>query len=121
MKKVAIIGAGASGLLCAIFCAKSSLKVDIYEQNAKPEKKILISGNGRCNISNTNLKQSDYFSENPEFVEFALKEFGFKAFEKFCKEIGLILNVLDEGRAYPLSNEAKSVAKIFESMQKVLV
>jgi predicted Rossmann fold flavoprotein len=120
MKKVAIIGAGASGLLCAIFCAKSSLKVDIYEQNTKPAKKILISGNGRCNISNTNLKQSDYFSENPEFVEFALKEFGFKAFEKFCKEIGLILNVLDDGRAYPLSNEAKSVAKIFEEYAKSL-
>jgi len=114
MKKVAIIGAGASGLLCAIFCARASCKVDIYEQNSKPAKKILVSGNGRCNISNANLSSQDYFSQNPEFVEFALKEFGFKAFEKFCKDIGLILNVLDDGRAYPLSNEAKSVAKLFE-------
>ncbi|MCK4874631.1 MAG: NAD(P)/FAD-dependent oxidoreductase, partial [Sulfurimonas sp.] len=44
MKKVAIIGGGASGLLCAIFCAKNSLHVDIYEQNSKCAKKILVSG-----------------------------------------------------------------------------
>ncbi len=119
-KKVAIIGAGASGLLCAIFCAKSALKVEVFEQNSKPAKKILVSGNGRCNISNANLNTTDYFSENPEFVKFALEEFGFKEFEKFTKEIGLILNVLDDGRAYPLSNEAKSVAKIFEDYAKSL-
>ena len=120
MKKVAIIGAGASGLLCAIFCAKKSLQVDIYEQNSKPAKKILVSGNGRCNISNANLSAKDYFSQNPKFVRYALEEFGFKAFEKFCKEIGLLLNVLEDGRAYPLSNEAKSVAKIFEEYAKSL-
>lgn len=111
---VAIIGAGASGLLCAIFCAKGGAKVDIYEQNSKCAKKILVSGNGRCNITNTSLSTNDYFSDNPAFAEDALQEFGFKEFEKFCNSIGLILDVKDDGRVYPLSNEAKSVAKIFE-------
>ena len=55
MRKVAIIGGGASGLLCAIFCAKAGANVDIYEQNSKCTKKILVSGNGRCNITNSNL------------------------------------------------------------------
>lgn len=119
-KKVAIIGAGASGLMSAILCAKAGVKVDIYEQNAKVAKKILVSGNGRCNISNTNLNATDYFSQNPEFTKFALEQFGFKAFEKFCKSIGLLLNVLEDGRAYPLSNEAKSVAKIFEEYARNL-
>jgi len=114
MKNVAVIGAGASGLLSAILCAKSGCKVDIFEQNAKAAKKILVSGNGRCNISNTNLSSSDYFSENPSFVAYALESFGFKEFEKFCAEIGLLLLKLEDGRAYPLSNEAKSVAKIFQ-------
>ena len=112
--KVAIIGAGASGLLCAIFCAKAGVKVDIYEQNSKCAKKILVSGNGRCNITNTQLSANDYFSDNTAFVEDALKEFGFKEFEKFCNSIGLMLDIKDDGRVYPLSNEAKSVAKIFE-------
>ncbi|MEA1981919.1 MAG: NAD(P)/FAD-dependent oxidoreductase [Campylobacterota bacterium] len=118
--KVAIIGAGASGLLCSIFCAKGGVKVDLYEQNFKPAKKILVSGNGRCNISNANLNATDYFSQNPSFVEFALKEFGFEPFKKFCSDIGLLLNVLDDGRAYPLSNEAKSVAGIFEEYARNL-
>lgn len=115
MKKVAIIGGGASGLLCAIFCAKSGVDVDIFEQNAKCAKKILVSGNGRCNITNRDLSPDDYFSQNPSFVEYALKEFGFSEFQKFCESIGLLLDIKDDGRAYPLSNEAKSVASILLS------
>jgi len=114
VKNVAIIGAGASGLLCAIFCAKGGAKVNIYEQNSKCAKKILVSGNGRCNITNSNLSLNDYFSDNSVFVEDALREFGFNEFEKFCNSIGLMLETKDDGRVYPLSNEAKSVAKIFE-------
>ncbi|WP_457744760.1 NAD(P)/FAD-dependent oxidoreductase [Sulfurimonas sp.] len=119
-KTVAIIGGGASGLLCAIFCAKAKLKVSIYEQNNKCAKKILVSGNGRCNISNKNLTINDFFSQNPSFVEYALKTFGFKELEKFTSSIGLMLNALEDGRAYPLSNEAKSVARIFEEYAKNL-
>ncbi|MFA5454367.1 MAG: NAD(P)/FAD-dependent oxidoreductase [Sulfurimonas sp.] len=111
-KKIAIIGGGASGLLCAIFCAKKNILVDVFEQNSKCAKKILVSGNGRCNITNKNLSAGEYFSQNPSFVEFALKEFGFGEFEKFCESIGLLLDIKDDGRVYPLSNEAKSVASI---------
>ena len=119
-KTVAIIGAGASGLLCAIFCAKAGLHVTLYEQNTKPAKKILVSGNGRCNITNKNLRVNDFFSQNPSFVEYAINTFGFKEFEKFTASIGLLLHVTDDGRAYPLSNEAKSVAKIFQEYAHTL-
>ena len=119
-KTVAIIGAGASGLLSAILCASNGVKVTLFEQNAKIAKKILVSGNGRCNISNKNLSSRDYFSDNPSFVEFGLKSFGFVEFEKFANAIGLCLNVLEDGRAYPMSNEAKSVVKIFEDYARSL-
>ena len=119
-KKVAIIGGGASGLLCAIFCAKKSILVDVYEQNSKCAKKILASGNGRCNITNTNLTCNDYFSQNHHFVDYALKGFGFNEFEKFCQNIGLLLDVKDDGRVYPLSNEAKSVASLLIAHAKNL-
>ncbi|WP_455756245.1 NAD(P)/FAD-dependent oxidoreductase [Sulfurimonas sp.] len=111
-KRVAIIGAGASGLLCAIECAKKSWHVDIYEQNAKCAKKILVSGNGRCNITNISTCQNDYYGENPSFVKDALELFSYKEFEKFCSSIGLILETKDDGKVYPLSNEAKSVATL---------
>lgn len=111
-KKVAIIGGGASGLICAIFCAKSSISVDLFEQNEKCAKKILASGNGRCNITNTIVTPSDYFSQNPLFTHNALNEFGYEQFENFCNSIGLMLDVKEDGRVYPLSNEAKSVAAL---------
>ncbi len=127
MKKVAIVGGGASGLLCAIFCAKSTLNqggqawhVEIFEQNNRCAKKILVSGNGRCNITNIKLSQNDFFGANPSFVNDALKNFGFKEFEKFALEIGLLLDIKEDGRVYPLSNEAKSVAKLLEEVAKNL-
>jgi len=119
-KKVAIIGAGASGLLCAIVCAKKSLHVEIFEQNTKPAKKILVSGNGRCNITNISTCQEDYFSDNPSFVKNALENFSFNEFEKFTSSIGLVLEVKDEGKVYPLSNEAKTVATLLENYAKNL-
>ena len=114
-KRVAIIGAGASGLLCAIFCARKSLIVDLFEQNSKCGKKILVSGNGRCNITNTKLSVNDYYSDNSSFVKDSLNEFGFKEFEKFTNSIGLVLDAKDDGRVYPLSNEAKSVVSLLLS------
>ena len=118
--RVAIVGAGASGLICAIFCAKASLHVEVYEQNNKCGKKILVSGNGRCNITNKFISNDDFFSDNSTFVQDALNNFGFEEFKKFASEIGLVLDVKDDGRAYPLSNEAKSVVKLFEEHAKSL-
>ena len=119
-KNIAIIGAGASGLMAAITAAKSGSNVHLYEQNNKPAKKILASGNGRCNISNTKISSSDYAGLNTNFTSFCLQNYSFSQLEKFCKEIGLFLNILDDGRAYPLSNEAKSVALAFENAAKDL-
>ncbi|MDD2652395.1 MAG: NAD(P)/FAD-dependent oxidoreductase [Sulfurimonas sp.] len=119
-KTVAIIGGGASGLLCAIFCAKGGVEVDVFEQNSKCAKKILASGNGRCNITNKNVSSSDYFSQNPSFVEFALREFGYEEFKKFSQSIGLLLDEKEDGRVYPLSNEAKSVASTLINYAKSL-
>lgn len=115
---IAIIGGGAAGLMAAITAAKEGATVHLYEQNRAPAKKILASGNGRCNISNARLSTADYFGEKPEFADFCLKNFTFEQLQKFCKSIGLFLNILDDGRAYPLSNEAKSVALSFESAAK---
>ncbi len=117
-KKVAIVGGGASGLMAAITAAKLGASVDLFEQNDKVAKKIKASGNGRCNISNINLRTTDYFGENPSFVDFALKQFSFSHFKKFCKSIGLFLDIKDDGRVYPLSNEAKSAVALLSTYAK---
>ena len=120
MKKIAIIGAGASGILCSILCAKKGYAVDIFEQNTKCAKKILVSGNGRCNITNTSVSHNNYFCDNFSFVKHALELFSFTDFQKFCSSIGLELDVKNDGKVYPLSNEAKSVATLLENHARAL-
>jgi predicted Rossmann fold flavoprotein len=120
--KLAIIGAGAAGIMAAIVAKRENknLKIDVFDINNGLGKKILASGNGRCNISNTNCQEQNYIGENPSFVSYALKQFDFKAFEKFCKSIGLLLDIKKDGKVYPLSNEAKSVVTLLENTIKSL-
>lgn len=114
--KIAIIGAGAAGIIAAITAKRlnKNLHIDLFDANKGIGKKILASGNGRCNISNNQITLKNYLGENPDFTSFALKEFDFKAFEKFCKSIGLLLDIKPSGKVYPLSNEAKSVTNLLE-------
>ncbi|WP_456485366.1 NAD(P)/FAD-dependent oxidoreductase [Hydrogenimonas sp.] len=107
--KIAIVGAGAAGLMAAITAARNGVRADLFEQSPEVGRKILASGNGRCNITNTSLGCEDYFGRHPSFVDYALKTFDFRAFSRFCESIGLLLRTLDDGRAYPLSDEARSV------------
>lgn len=120
--KIAIIGCGAAGIMAAITAKRlnKNLQIDMFDANKGIGKKILASGNGRCNISNSKITSKNYIGENPEFVNFALKEFDFKAFEKFCKSIGLLLDIKESGKVYPLSNEAKSVTNLLELALKNL-
>lgn len=115
MKKLAIIGGGAAGLMAALAAARSGADVTIYEHNSSVGKKILASGNGRCNIINTTAHASDYAGTDPSFVTYPLKQLSFGYFEKFCHSIGLLLDIKEDGRCYPLSNEAKSVLLAFKS------
>lgn len=72
---IAIIGAGASGLLCAIHAAKRGKSVAIIDHNKTVGRKIAISGGGRCNFTNSNVSADNYISENPHFVKSALAGF----------------------------------------------
>jgi predicted Rossmann fold flavoprotein len=120
--KIAIIGAGAAGIIAAITAKRlnQNIQIDLFDANKGIGKKILASGNGRCNISNSSITSKNYIGENPDFVNYALKEFDFKAFEKFCKSIGLLLDVKPSCKVYPLSNEAKSVTNLLELALKEL-
>ncbi|MFA9239978.1 MAG: NAD(P)/FAD-dependent oxidoreductase [Candidatus Paceibacteria bacterium] len=120
--KIAIIGAGAAGIMAAITAKRlnKNLQIDLFDANKGIGKKILASGNGRCNISNNKITAKNYLGENPDFVNHTLKEFDFKTFEKFCKSVGLLLDIKPSGKVYPLSNEAKSVTNLLELALKEL-
>ena len=110
---IAIVGAGASSLFASIILAKKGFSVDVYEKNAKAGRKILATGNGRCNISNKDLSLKNFFSSNKNFYKYAINNFNFFQFEKFCEEIGLNIIVDDNSKAYPMSLQASSVVDIF--------
>ncbi|MGD7036687.1 NAD(P)/FAD-dependent oxidoreductase [Methylotuvimicrobium buryatense] len=72
---VVVIGAGASGLICAIEAGKRKRNVKVLELAAKPGKKILMSGGGRCNFTNYSVEPDNYISHNPHFCKSALSRF----------------------------------------------
>lgn len=74
--EVVIIGAGASGLMCAITAAKRGRKTVIIDHNKSIGSKILVSGGGHCNFTNLNLGEEHYISSNPHFVKSAISRFG---------------------------------------------
>ncbi|CAA6822023.1 MAG: Unknown protein, partial [uncultured Sulfurovum sp.] len=65
---VIIVGAGASGLITAIVAARRGKKVLILEKNNKIGKKLLATGNGKCNIANQRPTLERFYSENPSFL-----------------------------------------------------
>ena len=113
MTKIAIIGGGASGLACAIEIMrtvenKDDVKVTILERLPRVGKKILVTGNGRCNLTNINASVKDYRGD-AYFTEYALNQYSPQSNIEFFNSLGLYTRTEDEGRVYPLSNQASSV------------
>lgn len=108
-----IIGGGASGIFAAIIAKDFGIDVAIVESNNRIGKKILTTGNGRCNISNTNIEYNKFHSNNLGFPNYILSKFTSKDTEEFFKSLGLNLVDLDSGKLYPLSLQASSVLDIF--------
>lgn len=109
MYDIAVVGAGASGLAAAISAKREnpSVKVVLIEALPRVGKKILATGNGRCNLTNLNIKKGEY--SNASFASFALKEYPPKKVIEIFESIGLMCTQDFEGRVYPMSNTAASV------------
>lgn len=108
-KKVAIIGGGAAGLVAAISAARNNADVTIYEKMDKVGKKILTTGNGRCNLSNINTQITHYHGKKPDFINEAFEFFGVQKTLSFFEDIGIYPYIDDEGKVYPYSLQASSV------------
>ncbi|MDO4344426.1 MAG: NAD(P)/FAD-dependent oxidoreductase [Eubacteriales bacterium] len=112
MKKVIVVGAGASGLLAAIAAAGGGASVTILEGMEKPGKKLLMTGNGRCNLTNLSMSARDHFRGAPEeFIACVLQKFGTEDTLKFFKNIGL-LTTQRENFIYPVTGQAASVLEV---------
>jgi flavoprotein family protein len=107
--EIAVIGGGASGLMAAITAKKLGKEVIILERKDRILKKVLITGNGRCNITNVNANISNYFGKNISSVENILNRFTPHDTMDFFNELGIVCNEENRGKVYPLSGQASSV------------
>ena len=107
--EIAVIGGGASGMMAAITARKSGKEVVILERKDRILKKVLITGNGRCNMTNMNADISNYFGKNISSVENILNSFNPQDTMDFFNGLGIMCNEENRGKVYPLSGQASSV------------
>lgn len=108
MYDVIIVGAGASGLICALECARNGKKVLLLEKDPQPGRKILVSGNGRCNITNRFVSAADYHGPQ-KLLESALKTFPFEFCVRYFEQLGIPLREEENGRFFPATGKSTSV------------
>ncbi|MBQ8279376.1 MAG: NAD(P)/FAD-dependent oxidoreductase [Roseburia sp.] len=108
---VVIIGGGAAGLMAAITAARNGAKVAILEHKEKTGKKILSTGNGKCNYTNEQQGVSFFRGEDPAFVVPVFNQFGFAESVAFFEEIGVTPKVKN-GYYYPASEQASAVLEV---------
>lgn len=108
---IAVIGGGASGLCFAVRSKQlyEKYSVAVIEQLQRVGKKLITTGNGRCNITNKDISLSRYHSDNITFAEYALKNYNNCVAEEFFRGIGIDFVYDETGRAYPYSLQASSV------------
>lgn len=111
--EILILGGGAAGMTCALAAADNPQhQITILERQARVGRKLLSTGNGRCNLTNLQAGPGDYAGADPAFCIPALTAFPPAAVLAFFRELGLLTTAEADGRVYPLSDHAGSVLDV---------
>ena len=106
---VIVVGGGAAGLVAAIAAARAGAPVTLLERQPRVGKKLLATGNGRCNLANARLDLGRYHGADPAFAAPALAAFGVEATLGFFSGLGVAAREEEEGKIFPRSGQASSV------------
>ncbi len=113
MNDIAIIGGGAAGLICAIAAAEGlSNRITVYERGARVGRKLLATGNGRCNMTNIYADSEHFHGRDVSFIEYAKENFWVSEALDFFDRLGILYKVEDEGRVYPYCDQASAVLDV---------
>lgn len=110
--KIAVIGGGAAGLVASIIAGRAGCEVTIFEKMNKVGKKILATGNGRCNYTNMNLSTACFHGKNVKQAEKVLQFFDLNNTLSFFEDIGIYPYVDESGKVYPNSLQASSILDV---------
>lgn len=110
---IVIIGAGASGMAAAIQAARDSENnITLLERQSRVGKKLMATGNGRCNLTNTGAAPENYHGSDPDFVRPVLESYPPERVLQFFRELGLLTTQEYGGRVFPRSGHATSVVDV---------
>jgi predicted Rossmann fold flavoprotein len=111
---LAVVGAGAAGLVAAVSGARRGASVAVLERLPRAGKKLLATGGGRCNLLNEGLSASAFTSTDPGLVSSVFDRLGPAEIKCFFEGLGLRLQTDESGRVYPATNQASSVLRVLE-------
>ena len=116
MKRIVIVGGGAAGMAAAIAAAEQAPRAEIrvLERLPAPGKKLLATGNGRCNLTNLRASPAQYQTSSPEALAQILAGMTPERVLAFFRGLGLWCAEEDEGRVYPRSRQAASVLAVLQ-------
>lgn len=110
---IGIIGGGASGMAAALAASEDpSIQVELFERQARLGKKLLATGNGRCNLSNLHAANGGYHGEDASFARYAITACDPEATLAWFRSLGLFTVAEESGRVYPYSDQANSVVDV---------
>lgn len=112
MSKILIVGGGAAGMMAAMSARNHGADVTILERNNRVGKKILATGNGRCNYTNINLSIENYHGENNKFPYSCLSQFNVGDTIDFFERLGIAPAIEESGKVFPLSFQSSSVLDV---------
>lgn len=111
-RRIAVIGGGAAGMMAAVQAAREGAAVTIYERNDRIGKKILSTGNGKCNFSNEKMDSSCYHGSGCALLPAVYDTFGVQETKAFFRQLGMRIRDVN-GYLYPASGQASTVLDIF--------
>jgi hypothetical protein len=109
---IIVVGGGASGMVAAISAARRGAAVTLLERMPRVGKKLLATGNGRCNFANAHPDIHRFHGQNPTFAGAALAAFGLEATLRFFDDLGIAAREEDAGKIFPRSGQASSVLDV---------
>lgn len=112
-KRIIVIGGGAAGMMAAISAKINGGDVILLERNDRVGRKLLATGNGRCNYTNKNLTIKNYHGSNPKFAYSVLSQFNVDTTMEFFERMGITPAIEDNGKVFPLSFQSSSMLDVF--------
>jgi predicted Rossmann fold flavoprotein len=112
-RRIGVVGAGPAGIMAALEAARLGAQVLLFEQNDAVGRKLLATGNGRCNISNVYATAESYVCSDRAFLEIALGRFSQRATMARLSDLCILTHSTSDGWCYPLSDSAVTVVEAF--------